>query len=155
MSLCSFLGILWAFWIWICLSIPRLETFSAIISSGKFSAPFSFWNPYKVNVGLLDIVSWFFLAVFTLFSLFLFAALIFWFHCFVFEFTDPPHAGGCIYSGYSISWQSILYLSLYPLIPYPWIASPHFPLTTGNHSFIFCICESGFFVCLFVFCNTN
>ena len=87
MSLCSFLGILWAFWIWICLSIPRLETFSAIISSGKFSAPFSFWNPYKVNVGLLDIVSWFFLAVFTLFSLvsfccsdFLVSLLCVWVH---------------------------------------------------------------------------
>lgn len=145
MSLCSFLGILWAFWIWISLSIPRLEKFSAIISTGKFSLLLSFWNPYKVNVGLLDIVSWFFLAVFTLFPSF---SLLLWF----FGFTAlclssliPPCCA-------SISWQSILYLSLYPLIPYPWIASPYFPLTTGNHSFVFYICESGFF---FVFCNTN
>lgn len=39
------LGTLCASWTWISVSFPRLEMFSAITSSNKFSAPFSLSSP--------------------------------------------------------------------------------------------------------------
>ena len=45
---------------WMSVSFLRLGKFLAIMPSNMFSAPFlslsSFWDPYKVNVSILDVV---------------------------------------------------------------------------------------------------
>lgn len=55
-----FFGILCAFRTWMSVVFLRLGEFTAIISSTKFSAPFShfsFCNSYNVNVNMLYLVS--------------------------------------------------------------------------------------------------
>ena len=43
-------------WTWLTISIPMLGTFSAVLSSNVFSGPFSFSDPYDVNVGVFNAV---------------------------------------------------------------------------------------------------
>lgn len=58
MSLCGPLWVapvwdVYASWVWMSVSFTK---FSAIVSSNTFYAlfPFSFWDPYNVNISLLD-----------------------------------------------------------------------------------------------------
>ena len=69
------LWILWAVlcasWIWISVSFPRLGKFSAIISSNKFSAPFSlsfFWDSYNTNAIMFDGVTEFSKSILVLYN---------------------------------------------------------------------------------------
>ena len=52
-------GTLCASWTWLIVSFPRFRKFLAIISSKEFIIFFfsllSFWDPYNVNVGVLNI----------------------------------------------------------------------------------------------------
>ena len=64
-SVCSSLiilpGTLCASWTWLTISFPMFRKCSAIISSNIFSGPFSlslfsFWDPYNMNVGAINVV---------------------------------------------------------------------------------------------------
>lgn len=81
-------GIIWASWIRMSVSFPRLRKFSAISFSNRFFC--SFWDSYNANVVLLDVVPQAARAcVRVCVCCIIFAALLFQFPCPGLKFTDP------------------------------------------------------------------